>query len=159
MSTPLEEYALLSDLRTGALVSRDGSIDWLCLPRFDSPAMFTALLGGPEDGRWRLSAVDGEVIERRYLPLTFVVETTWRGPRGIARVTDFLPRSTDQGDLVRRVECLEGEIEVEHDLRLRFDYARATPWTREVTLDGGERALLSLAGPDAILVSLSLIHI
>lgn len=153
MSTLLEEYALLSDLRTGALVSRDGSIDWLCLPRFDSPAMFTALLGGPEDGRWRLSAVDGEVIERRYLPLTFVVETTWRGPRGIARVTDFLPRSTDQGDLVRRVECLEGEIEVEHDLRLRFDYARATPWTREVTLDGGERALLSLAGPDAILVS------
>ena len=153
MSTPLEEYALLSDLRTAALVSRDGSIDWLCLPRFDSPAMFTALLGGPEDGRWRLTVVDGEVIERRYLPLTFVLKTTWRTPRGVARVTDFLPRSTEQGDLVRRVECLEGEVDVEHDLRLRFDYARATPWTREVTLDGGERALLSLAGPDAILVS------
>ena len=153
MSTPLEEYALLSDLRTAALVSRDGSIDWLCLPRFDSPAMFTALLGGPEDGRWRLSAVDGEVVQRRYLPLTFVLETTWRTPRGVARVTDFLPRSTDQGDLVRRVECLEGRVEMEHDLRLRFDYARATPWTREVTLESGESALLSLAGPDAILVS------
>ena len=65
MSTPLEDYALLSDLRTGALVSRDGSIDWLCLPRFDSPAVFSALLGDAEDGRWRLSAVDGEVIDRR----------------------------------------------------------------------------------------------
>ncbi|MBS7547874.1 glycoside hydrolase family 15 protein [Dietzia massiliensis] len=153
MSTPLEEYALLSDLRTGALVSRDGSIDWLCLPRFDSPAVFSALLGEPEDGRWRLSAVDGEVVDRRYHPLTFVLETTWRTPGGVARVTDFLPRSTDQGDLVRRVECLEGRVEIEHDLRLRFDYARATPWTREIDRSGDERALLSLAGPDAILVT------
>lgn len=153
MSTPLEDYALLSDLRTGALVSRDGSIDWLCLPRFDSPAVFSALLGDPEDGRWRLSVVDGEVEDRRYHPLTFVLETTWRCPGGVARVTDFLPRSTDQGDLIRRVECLEGEVEVEHDLRLRFDYSRATPWTREVARAGGERALLSLAGPDGILVT------
>ncbi|MVZ91676.1 glycoside hydrolase family 15 protein [Microbacter sp. ANSKLAB05] len=153
MSTPLEDYALLSDLRTGALVSRDGSIDWLCLPRFDSPAVFSALLGEPEDGRWLLSVVDGEVVERRYLPLTFVLETTWRTPRGVARVTDFLPRSTQQGDLIRTVECVEGEVEVEHDLRLRFDYARATPWTREIARDGDERALLSLAGPDAILVT------
>ena len=153
MSTPLEEYALLSDLRTGALVSRDGSIDWLCLPRFDSPAVFSALLGEPEDGRWLLSVVDGEVVERRYLPLTFVLETTWRTPRGVARVTDFLPRSTRQGDLIRKVECVDGEVEVEHDLRLRFDYARATPWTREIARDGDERALLSLAGPDAILVT------
>ena len=153
MSTPLEHYALLSDLRTGALVSRDGSIDWLCLPRFDSPAVFSALLGEPENGRWRLAVVDGEVVERRYLPLTFVLETTWRAPGGVARVTDFLPRSTEQGDLIRRVECLEGEVEVEHDLRLRFDYARATPWTREIARDGDERALLSLAGPDAILVT------
>ncbi|MEH6622617.1 MAG: glycoside hydrolase family 15 protein [Dietzia maris] len=153
MSVPLEDYALLSDLRTGALVSRDGSIDWLCLPRFDSPAVFSALLGEPEDGRWLLSVVDGEVVERRYLPLTFVLETTWRTPRGVARVTDFLPRSTAQGDLIRTVECIEGEVEVEHDLRLRFDYARATPWTREIAHDGDERALLSLAGPDAILVT------
>lgn len=84
-STPLEDYALLSDLRTGALVSRDGSIDWLCLPRFDSPAVFSALLGGPEDGRWCLSVVDGEVLDRRYIPETFVLETTWRSPTGTAR--------------------------------------------------------------------------
>lgn len=152
MSTHLEDYALLSDLRTGPLVSRDGSIDWLCLPRFDSPAVFSAVLGGPDDGRWKLSAVDGEVIERRYLPQTFVLETTWRTPTGTARVTDFLPLTSGRDDLVRQVECLEGTVEVEHDLRLRFDYARATPWVRVVDHHGGE-ALQSLAGPEGILVT------
>ncbi|WP_152188644.1 glycoside hydrolase family 15 protein [Georgenia satyanarayanai] len=158
MSTPLEQYALLSDLRTGPLVSRDGSIDWLCLPRFDSPAVFCALLGDEDDGRWLLRAVDGEVVERRYLPQTFVLETTWRTPTGRARVTDFLPPSTTQGDLVRRVECLEGEVEVEHDLRLRFDYARSTPWTRQIERKDGEAALLALAGPDGILITGPLLH-
>lgn len=158
MSTPLEDYALLSDLHTGPLVSRDGSIDWLCLPRFDSPAMFSAILGDADDGRWQLSVAEGEVIERRYLPQTFVLETTWRSPTGKARVTDFLPPATSQGDLVRRVECLEGQVTVEHDLRLRFDYARATPWTREVRRDNGERALLSLAGPDGILITGPMLH-
>lgn len=158
MSTPLEQYALLSDMRTGPLVSQQGSIDWLCLPRFDSPAVFSALLGNPEDGRWQLSAVDGEVVERRYLPQTFVLETTWRTPTGTARVTDFLPPSTTQGDLIRRVECLEGEVVIEHDLRLRFDYARATPWTREIHRNGADRALLSLAGPDAILITGPMLH-
>lgn len=158
MSTPLEQYALLSDLRTGPLVSRDGSIDWLCLPRFDSPAVFCALLGDEDDGRWLLRAVDGEVVERRYLPQTFVLETTWQTPTGRARVTDFLPPSTTQGDLVRRVECLEGEVQVEHDLRLRFDYARSTPWTRRVEEKDGTAALLSLAGPDGILITGPLLH-
>lgn len=157
MSTPLEDYALLSDLRTGPLVSRAGSIDWLCLPRFDSPAVFSAVLGGPDDGRWLLAAVDGEVVERRYLPQTFVLETVWRTPTGRARVTDFLPPSTSRGDLVRRVECLEGTVEVEHDLRLRFDYARATPWVRTVD-DGDAPALLALAGPDALRIAGPLLH-
>ncbi|QCB94487.1 glycoside hydrolase family 15 protein [Cellulomonas shaoxiangyii] len=157
VSTHLEDYALLSDLSTGPLVSRDGSIDWLCLPRFDSPAVFSALLGGPDDGRWRLSAVDGEVVERRYLPQTFVLETTWQTPTGRVRVTDFLPPVTDRADLVRRVECLEGTVEVEHDLRLRFDYARATPWVRVVEREG-RPALLSLAGPDGVLVNGPLLH-
>lgn len=158
MSTPLEHYALLSDLRTGPLVSRDGSIDWLCLPRFDSPAVFCALLGDEDDGRWLLRAVDGEVVERRYLPQTFVLETTWRTPTGRVRVTDFLPPSTSQGDLVRRVECLEGEVSIEHDLRLRFDYARSTPWTRRIEHEDGTPALLSLAGPDGILITGPLLH-
>ena len=158
MSTPLEQYALLSDLRTGPLVSRDGSIDWLCLPRFDSPAVFSAILGDADDGSWRLAVVDGEVTERRYLPQTFVLETTWRSPTGTARVTEFLPPATSQGDLVRRVECLEGHVEVEHDLRLRFDYARASPWIRRIEREDGELALLALAGPDGILITGPMLH-
>ena len=81
MSTPLEDYALLADLHTGPLVSREGSIDWLCFPRFDSPAVFCALLGDEDNGRWKLSAVDGEVVSRRYVPNTFILETEWRTPR------------------------------------------------------------------------------
>jgi len=158
MSTPLEHYALLSDLRTGPLVSRDGSIDWLCLPRFDSPAVFSAILGDADDGSWRLAIVDGEVAERRYLPQTFVLETTWHSPTGKARVTEFLTPGDSQGDLVRRVECFEGEVEVEHDLRLRFDYARAAPWIRQIELGDGEQALLALAGPDGILVTGPILH-
>jgi GH15 family glucan-1,4-alpha-glucosidase len=157
MSKPLEDYALLADLHTGPLVARDGSIDWLCLPRFDSPAVFSALLGDVDDGRWRLAAVDGEVTSRRYLPQTFILETTWATPTGQVRITDFLPPSTDQADLIRRVECLEGTVEVEHDLRIRFDYARATPWFRRVDRDNGP-ALLSLAGPDGLLVTGPLLH-
>ncbi|WP_234449070.1 glycoside hydrolase family 15 protein [Kocuria rhizophila] len=134
MSTPLEDYALLADLHTGPLVSREGSIDWLCFPRFDSPAVFCALLGDEDNGRWKLSAVDGEVVSRRYVPDTFILETEWKTPTGRVLVTDFLPPSDDHADLVRRVECLEGTVEIEHDLRIRFDYGRITPWVRRVDL-------------------------
>jgi GH15 family glucan-1,4-alpha-glucosidase len=163
-STPLEDYALLSDLHTGPLVSREGSIDWLCFPRFDSPSVFAALLGGPEDGRWQLRAVDGEVVSRRYLPRTFVLETTWRTPTGTVVVTDFLPPGgsedrPDQADLVRRVECTSGTVEVEHDLRIRFDYSRTLPWTRRVEVDGdGTCGLLSIAGPAALLLTGPMLH-
>jgi GH15 family glucan-1,4-alpha-glucosidase len=158
-STPLEDYALLSDLRTGPLVSRDGSIDWLCFPRFDSPSVFAALLGTPEDGRWRLSAVGGEVTARRYLPRTFVLETTWRTPTGTVVITDFLPPSDGRADLVRRVECVSGTVEVEHDLRIRFDYNRSKPWTRRVDMDEPATCgLLSVAGPDALLLAGPLLH-
>ncbi|MGJ9373802.1 glycoside hydrolase family 15 protein [Nesterenkonia sp. CF4.4] len=159
MSTPLEDYALLSDLHTGPLVSRHGSIDWLCFPRFDSASVFGALLGTPEDGRWKLSAVDGKVATRRYLPRTFVLETTWETPTGVMVVTDFLPPGNQQADLIRRAECISGTVEIEHDLRIRFDYSRARPWTRRVDLDGaGTCGLLSVAGPDALLLSGPLLH-
>jgi len=154
MSTPLEDYALLSDMHTGPLVSREGSVDWLCFPRFDSASVFAALLGTPEDGRWKLSAVDGKVVARRYLPRTFVLETTWETPTGSMVVTDFLPPGNGKADLIRRVECISGRVEIEHDLRIRFDYNRAKPWTRRVDLDGeGTCGLLSVAGPDALLLS------
>lgn len=158
-STPLEDYAFLSDLHTGPLVSRDGSIDWLCLPRFDSPAVFSALLGTPEDGRWKLSAVDGHVVARRYLPRTFVLETTWQTPTGTVEVTDFLPATGEQADVVRRVRCTEGRVEVEHDLRIRFDYNRSLPWTRRVDVpDCQDEALLSIAGPESLLLVGPLLH-
>lgn len=148
-STPIEDYALLADLHTGPLVSRDGSIDWLCFPRFDSDAVFTALLGTADDGRWKLSVVDGEVEARAYRGLSFVLETTWRSPSGTAVVTDFLPPSSDHADLVRHVRCTSGTVTVEHDLLLRFEYGSRTPWTRTVEADGGA-ILVSVAGPDAI---------
>lgn len=153
VSTPLEEYALLSDLRTGPLVSRGGSIDWLCLPRFDSPAIFCALLGGPDDGRWQLSVNDGHVVDWRYRPGTFVLETSWRSPTGRALVTDFMTPSTIRADLIRRVECLEGHLEVNCDLRIRFDYARATPWIRRIDRFDSGPVLLSLAGPEGLMIS------
>jgi GH15 family glucan-1,4-alpha-glucosidase len=154
MSTPLEHYALLSDLGTGPLVSRDGSIDWLCLPRFDSPAVFCAILGDADAGRWRIAAVDGEVEARRYRPDTFVLETIWVAPGGRVAVTDFLPPGVAHADLVRRVYCLEGRVEVEHDLRIRFDFARATPWIRRIIHPRADVPVwLSLAGPDGIMVA------
>ena len=153
MNTPLEEYALLSDLRTGPLVSREGSIDWLCLPRFDSPAFFCALLGGPDDGRWQVSVDGAQVVDWRYRPGTFVLETTWRSPTGLALVTDFMTPSTIQADLIRRAECLEGRVEVNCDLRIRFDYARATPWMRRFDRADGGPVLLSLAGPEGLMIN------
>ncbi|MEY6456210.1 glycoside hydrolase family 15 protein [Corynebacterium pseudotuberculosis] len=97
-STPLEDYALLSDLQTGPLVSRDGSVDWLCLPRFDSPSVFAALLGTPDDGRWKLLIRNGVVVSRSYIPDTFILETVWETPTGKARVLDYLPPSTVQAE-------------------------------------------------------------
>ncbi|WP_246227259.1 trehalase-like domain-containing protein [Propioniciclava coleopterorum] len=91
MSRPIEDYALLSDLHTAPLVSREGSIDWFCVPRFDSEAVFCALLGGPENGYWRLGICDATVASRGYVGDTFVLETIWEGPHGRARVTDFMP--------------------------------------------------------------------
>lgn len=153
-STPLEDYALLSDLHTGPLVSREGSIDWLCLPRFDSDAIFTAILGTPDDGRWKMSIAGGKVLSRQYRGNTFILETLWEGPRGTAKVTDFMPPGDKQANLIRHVECLSGEVEVEHDMRIRFSYARVEPWFRPTEVTGSEElGLLCTAGPDGVLIS------
>ena len=151
-STPLEEYALLSDLRTGPLVSRDGSIDWLCFPDFDSPALFSAILGDPDDGRWRLWIVDGEVESRRYRPGTFVLQTTWRTSSGAAIVTDLLPAGNEYAKLIRHVECIEGALEVANDLRIRPDYNRSGAWLRRQTLDDGSEAITAIAGPEMLVL-------
>ncbi|NLA55454.1 MAG: glycoside hydrolase family 15 protein [Corynebacterium humireducens] len=156
-STPLEQYALLSDTHTAALVAEDGSIDWLCLPRFDSQAVFTKLLGTEEHGHWRIDAPGARVTARRYLGDSFVLETTWESDTGTATVTDFMPMDPenelfDCTDLVRRVVCTSGEIDIRAVLRLRFDYGRATPFYRYQVLDAERNVgeIRCVAGPDSV---------
>lgn len=151
-SVPLEDYALLSDLRTAPLVSREGSVDWLCFPSVDSAAVFSALLGNPDDGRWQLRIADGEVVSRRYRPGTFVLETQWRSPSGCATVVDALPTGDDRANLVREVTCTEGVVTVEHDLRIRPDYNRSAPWVHLRELPEGGSGIVAIAGPDMLVL-------
>ncbi len=151
-STPIEDYALLSNLRTAALVSRDGSVDWLCLPRFDSAACFAALLGRPEHGRW-LIAPSGEAksVQRRYLPETLVLETIFETEGGAVRLVDFMPPGRDETVLARIVEGLEGEVEISTELVLRFEYGSAVPWLRR-----HDHVWLAVVGPDAVRIESSI---
>jgi GH15 family glucan-1,4-alpha-glucosidase len=145
----IEDYALLGDLQTAALVERGGSIDWLCFPRFDSPACFAALLGGPENGRWLLSPTARASSKRRYLHDTLVLETTWETDEGgIARVFDFMPPRTKAPDIVRLVEGVKGRVEFRSELAIRLDYGRVVPWVRQRTHERNTR--VALAGPTAL---------
>ncbi|WP_022918008.1 glycoside hydrolase family 15 protein [Ruania albidiflava] len=148
MSTPIGDYALLADLHTGPLVSRGGSIDWLCLPRFDSAAVFAAILGTEEHGRWLMAPAEGTVVEQHYEAGTFVLRTQWRTPTGEAEVIEFMPIADDRADLVRQVRCTSGTVRIEHDLRLRPDYGDALPWVRRVHTEHGS-VLQAITGPDS----------
>jgi GH15 family glucan-1,4-alpha-glucosidase len=148
MSPKIEDYALIGDLQTAALVERNGSIDWLCFPRFDSGACFAALLGQPEHGRWLLAPADGGKAARRYLHDTLVLETTWTCDTGIVRVFDFMPPRGKAPDVVRIVEGVEGRVEMHSELVIRFDYGRIVPWVSR--FDGDTR--LAVAGPDALCI-------
>jgi len=151
MPAPIEDYALLGNCRSAALVSRDGSIDWLCLPRFDAPAVFAALLGNEENGRWRLAPSDPiEHSSRRYQGDTLVLETTWVTASGRARVLDFMPLG-EVDSVVRIVEGLSGETHFEMDLVLRFDYGRSVPWVEKLD----PLTLSAVAGPDRLILSSS----
>ncbi len=141
----IEDYAMLGDLQSAALVSRAGSVDWMCLPRFDSSACFAALLDSHEAGHWRLAPVGAErCTSRRYLPDTLVLETTWRTADGELRVLDFMPIRGEAVDLVRIVEGVHGRVRVRSDLRLRFDDGHVVPWVRH-----GRDGMRALAGPDS----------
>jgi GH15 family glucan-1,4-alpha-glucosidase len=143
--TRIEDYALLGDLHTAALVSRAGSVDWMCVPRFDSPACFAALLDTAEAGRWLLApAGGGRCSRRRYRGDTLVLETEWDTPEGTVRVVDFMPPRGEAPDIVRIVQGLSGAVPMVGELRLRFDYGHVVPWVRNV---GG--AIEAVAGPDA----------
>ncbi len=132
MPLPIEDYALIGDGRTAALVGRDGSIDWLCVPRFDAPACFAALLGGPEHGRWQI-APDAPVhrTQRRYRARTLVLETDFETDDGAVRVVDCMPLSNERSDIVRLVEGLRGEVAMRMELVIRFDYGHVVPWVRQ----------------------------
>ena len=158
MVTPIEDFALLSNCRTAALVARDGSIDWLCLPRLDSASTFAALLGDADDGGWRLRPTDADARpERRYDGDTFILVTRWETASGVAEVHDFMPvgpeprARVERTDLVRRVIGLSGTVEFELDLRVRFDYGRALPWVRQ-TGSSTTPELIATAGPDAVVL-------
>jgi len=146
MALPLEDYALIGDTHTAGLVGRNGSIDWLCLPRFDSGACFAALLGNEEHGRWLLApSVAPARTRRRYREDTLILETDHAVGDGLVRVTEFMSPRRGQARVVRLVEGIRGVVPMRTELRLRFDYGLAVPWLRP-----GRRTVSAVAGPDAV---------
>ncbi len=155
MPLRIEDYAMIGDCHTAALIGRDGSIDWLCLPRFDSASTFGALLGDEDHGRWLLApaaSLTGEATSTRsYLPDTFTLVTTWTTTTGEVEVTELMPHGDRRADIIRRVRGVSGAVEMHVDLRVRFGYSDALPWIRQ-TPEEGDHALVAIAGPDAIVV-------
>lgn len=155
MPQPIEEYAVIGDCRSAALIGTDGSIDWLCMPRFDAASMFGALLGDAEQGRWGLRPADSAATTTRdYATDTFTLVTRWVTADGEVEVTDFMPvveHSDRRSDVIRRVRGIRGRVTMRQELRVRFEYASAMPWVRQVGTPQAP-ALLAVAGPDAIVV-------
>ncbi|WP_265737205.1 glycoside hydrolase family 15 protein [Actinacidiphila rubida] len=147
----IEDYALIGDMQTAALVCVDGTVDWLCLPRFDSPAVFAGLLGTEEHGFWRVGPAHREGTEppratrRRYRGDSLVLESEWDTGRGTVRVTDFMPPRDGAPQLVRIVEGVSGRVPMSSSLRMRFAYGQVTPWVHKV----GDRTV-AVAGPDSV---------
>ncbi|WP_113704586.1 glycoside hydrolase family 15 protein [Nonomuraea lactucae] len=142
----IEDYALIGDMQSAALVGRDGSIDWLCLPRFDSPACFAALLGNERNGHWWLGPTGRRpATRRRYRPDTLILESEWDTPTGTVRVIDFMPPRDVNPDVVRIVEGVSGTVEMSAQLRVRFDHGRIVPWVRR-----SDGHLQAVGGPDSV---------
>jgi GH15 family glucan-1,4-alpha-glucosidase len=146
LSAPIESYALLGDTRTAALVGIDGSMDWLCLPRFDSPACFAALLGEPRHGRWLLAPREGvRGTRRHYRDGTLVLETEFATDAGVVRLVDCMPPDEAIPNVLRVVEGVSGRVSMRMELTIRFDYGWLVPWMRRI--DG---AHVAVGGPDAL---------
>jgi len=144
----IEHYAFLIDTQTSALIGRDGSIDWLCFPRFDSGACFAALLGDRKNGRWLFSPKETIMAtRRRYLDGTLILETEIETDSGAIRLIDFMPPRGENPDIVRIVEGLRGSVELKMELIIRFDYGRIIPWVRKRNGD-----LEAIAGPDGLIL-------
>ncbi|MCX5396178.1 glycoside hydrolase family 15 protein [Streptomyces sp. NBC_00102] len=157
MAGRIEDYALIGDMQTAALVCRDGTVDWLCLPRFDSHAIFAGLLGTEEHGFWRLGPLEPEAAEdaqrgeppaadrRRYRGDSLILESEWDTPRGTVRVIDFMPPRDGAPQLIRIVEGVSGRVTMRSSLRMRFSYGRITPWVHKV-----DSRTVAVAGPDSV---------
>jgi GH15 family glucan-1,4-alpha-glucosidase len=147
-AAPIEDYALIGDCNTAALVSKAGSIDWLCWPRFDSPACFSALLGSPENGRWHIAPAEPPAqITRHYWPGTLILETLFETPSGSVALIDFM--AVEGHSVVRIVEGRTGSVEMRLDLALRFEYGSAVPWVTRLNHGSG---ILAIAGPDQVVL-------
>ena len=153
-STLIRDYAVIGDMKTCALVSRDGSVDWLCLPRFDSPSSFTALLGTVDNGRWLLGPTEQARSTRRYVGDTFVLETTHETDTGVVKVTDVMPTADERADIVRTVEGVRGTVRMRHEWVVRFSYGKITPWVSRHHGPGGthDRVITAVAGPDMLVL-------
>jgi GH15 family glucan-1,4-alpha-glucosidase len=148
MPLPIEDYAIIGDCETAALVGKDGSIDWLCWPRFDSGACFAALLGTPEHGRWKIAPENVKKVSRRYRPGTLILETEFQTETGTAKLTDFMPIRDRHSDIIRIVQAISGEVELNMELVIRFDYGRSIPWVTHQK----DRPLTAVTGPDMIVL-------
>jgi GH15 family glucan-1,4-alpha-glucosidase len=145
----IEDYALIGDLQAAALVSRAGSIDWLCFPRFDSGACFASLLGDEEDGRWLIEPSEPATsVTRRYRPNTLILETEWETASGAVRVLDFMPPRGTNPDVVRIVEGIRGRVPMRTELVIRFDYGSIVPWVRRTN----GQARVAIGGPDGLVL-------
>ncbi|WP_224284596.1 trehalase-like domain-containing protein, partial [Streptomyces sp. LS1784] len=161
MPARIEDYALIGDMQTAALVGRDGSVDWLCLPRFDSPAVFAGLLGTDEHGFWRIGPGSGAAApalpadRRHYRGDSLILEQEWDTQGGTVRVIDFMPPRPLAGkdavpQVIRIVEGVCGTVRMRSALRMRFSYGRVVPWVHRVEqADGGHRTV-AVAGPDSV---------
>jgi GH15 family glucan-1,4-alpha-glucosidase len=144
MAARIEDYALIGDCETAALVDRNGSIDWLCWPDFSSDACFAALLGSKENGYWRITPANGKwKTTRRYRPHTLILETTFEHADGSFRLIDFMPVRQRNSQIVRIVEGIRGKVSLRMEMALRFDYGRTVPWVTHI--NDGVRAI---AGPN-----------
>src|SRR5690349_14948765 len=147
MTTRIEDYAMIGNMRSAALVGRDGSIDWLCVPRFDSGACFAALLGAPEHGRWLVAPRGGVRRTRRaYREGTLVLETEFETEDGVVKLIDCMRPRDRHPSVIRVVEGVRGRVPMQMELVIRFDYGSIVPWVRRLPDD----ALTAIAGPDAL---------
>jgi GH15 family glucan-1,4-alpha-glucosidase len=149
MALPIEDYALIGDRHTAALVGKNGSIDWLCLPRFDSPACFAALLGDDSHGHWQISPTSDFSVTRRYVEHSAALETTFTTADGVVTLLDVMPTGDNRSDVVRRITGVRGTVRVRHEWVVRLDYGLIVPWVRRRDVRG-EEVITAVAGPDKL---------